>query len=69
MKPRTRPARMHVLEREPFVPMPLDESFEFFADAHNLGRITPSWLGFRVVTAGAIDVHAGTTLPLALALR
>lgn len=62
MKPRCRPARVHVLEREQFVPTPLDEAFAFFADAFNLERITPPWLAFHVVTPGAIDVHAGTTI-------
>ncbi|MGQ0679554.1 MAG: SRPBCC family protein [Actinomycetota bacterium] len=39
---------------------PLGEVFEFFSNAHNLTRITPSWLGLKVVTAAPVDMHDGT---------
>jgi ligand-binding SRPBCC domain-containing protein len=40
---------MHVLERRQRVDRPLAEVFALYADARNLARITPSWLGFRIV--------------------
>ena len=43
--------RDSVLERTQVVPVPLEEAFAFFSDAHNLERITPPWLRFRIVEA------------------
>jgi ligand-binding SRPBCC domain-containing protein len=40
-----------VLSRRQLVPRPLDEVFGFFSNPANLARITPDWLGFRMVTA------------------
>lgn len=40
----------HTLHRVQRVPTPLDETFEFFARPENLARITPPWLGFRMVS-------------------
>jgi ligand-binding SRPBCC domain-containing protein len=40
---------MYVLERSQLVSAPLEETFRFFEDPHNLGRITPEWLGLRIV--------------------
>lgn len=41
---------------------PLAELFPFFADAHNLGRITPSWLRFEVLNQGPIAMQVGTVI-------
>ncbi len=41
----------HVLEREQWVPSPLETVFSFFSDARNLEYLTPPWLRFRIVTA------------------
>ena len=57
-----RPRRVHLLEREQFVPTPVDATFRFFADARNLERITPPWLAFRVVTPGDIEMAVGATI-------
>jgi ligand-binding SRPBCC domain-containing protein len=43
--------RDYVLERTQVVPVELEEAFAFFADPHNLERITPPWLGFEIVEA------------------
>lgn len=40
----------HVLEREQWVPCPLEHVFEFFSNARNLEHLTPPWLRFRIVT-------------------
>lgn len=42
-------SREYVLERTQVVPVPLEQAFAFFSDAHNLERITPPWLRFRIV--------------------
>jgi ligand-binding SRPBCC domain-containing protein len=39
---------VHRLERRQRLERPIDEVFPFFARAHNLEEITPSWLRFRV---------------------
>jgi len=41
---------MYTLERVQVVPWPLDTTFAFFAAPDNLARITPPWLGFRIVS-------------------
>lgn len=43
--------RRYVLEREQWLPRPIDEVFEFFSRPENLQVITPPWLEFRMVEA------------------
>jgi ligand-binding SRPBCC domain-containing protein len=61
--------RAHLLERTQCVPLTPARTFELFADAHNLERITPPWLGFRVITAGPIEMAAGTLIDYRLRLH
>jgi len=56
-----------VLERTQVVPVPIEEAFAFFADSHNLERITPPWLRFRVIEAPA-ELHGGARLRYRLTL-
>lgn len=46
-------ATQYRLERTQVVPRPPAEVFAFYADPNNLARITPRWLGFRILTPGA----------------
>lgn len=57
------------LETEVLLPRPIDEVFEFFADARNLEALTPPWLRFRIVTPGAIELSIGTTIDYRLRVR
>src|SRR5689334_13428786 len=49
----------YVLQREQWIPRPLEEVFAFFADAGNLEAITPAWLGFRILTPRPIVMRPG----------
>jgi ligand-binding SRPBCC domain-containing protein len=62
-------ARIHVLERQQRIERPLDEVFSFYADAGNLERITPPWLGFEVTTEGPIDMGVGALIEYRLRLH
>ncbi len=59
MRPRRGVAR---LERETVVARGLEETFEFFADAGNLDLLTPSWVGFKILSPLPLDMHAGTLI-------
>ena len=59
--------RFHTLRREQWIARPLEEVFAFFADARNLGAITPPWLAFRILTPDPIRMEAGTRLSYRLA--
>lgn len=52
-----------------WLPRSRDEVFPFFADARNLERITPSFLRFRVLTEGAIEMRRGALIDYRLTLR
>jgi len=50
---------MHLLTKEQFVPAPLEEVFAFFERPENLARITPGWLGFRILTPSPVPMREG----------
>lgn len=43
-----------------FVNKPIEEAFEFFSDATNLERITPSQLSFKIKSQSTEDIQEGT---------
>jgi ligand-binding SRPBCC domain-containing protein len=59
----------HRLHRELWVPQPIEAVFEFFSRADNLGRITPAWLDFRMVTPADVEMRAGTLLEYKLRIH
>jgi ligand-binding SRPBCC domain-containing protein len=61
--------RIHVLERSQRIERPLAEVFRFYADAANLERITPPWLGFEVTTPMPIEMGVGTLIAYRLRLH
>lgn len=61
--------RVHLLEREQLVRRDPQEIWEFFGDAHNLEAITPTFLGFRVVTPRPIAMGEGALIDYRLRLH
>jgi len=61
--------RTHVLQQEQLIPRSLEEVFPFFAEARNLERITPPWLGFRVLTPEPIEMRPGALIEYRLRLH
>ncbi len=59
----------HVLERSQRLRGAPETVFPFFADAVNLERITPAWLGFRVLTPRPIAMERGTLIEYRLKLH
>ena len=51
------------------LPTPIDETFEFFADAHNLERLTPPLLRFEVLTPSPIEMKVGALIDYRLWVR
>ncbi len=45
-----------------WVPRPIEEVFEFFADAKNLEALTPPWLSFSILTPAPIRMQVGTQI-------
>ena len=52
----------YLLQREQWIPRPIAEVFAFFADAKNLEAITPSWLGFQILSPEPIAMAPGTLI-------
>ena len=57
------------LHRKLWLPRPLPEVFDFFSRAENLERITPPWMGFRIITPPPIEMKKGATIAYALRVR
>ena len=58
-----------VLESELSIGLSPEEVFPFFADAHNLEKITPKFLQFRVLTPRPIEMKVGTLIDYRLKIR
>ncbi len=53
---------IHVLEQEQFLPIGLDEAWEFFSSPKNLDEITPADLGFRIVYQPGDKMYEGQVI-------
>jgi ligand-binding SRPBCC domain-containing protein len=61
--------RVHILEREQRVALPLERAFEFYGDARNLEAITPPWMGFQLTTPPPRPMRAGALIAYRLKLH
>ncbi len=60
--------KVHRLEREQWLPAPMERVFAFFADAANLETLTPPWLGFEILSALPIAMRADARIEYRIAL-
>lgn len=60
--------RHYILEREQWLPKPVEEVFAFFSRPENLQIITPPWLDFRMVEVPK-ELQAGSLIRYRLSWR
>ncbi|MDZ7801442.1 MAG: SRPBCC family protein [Trueperaceae bacterium] len=58
----------HRLVRHQWVPHPPDTVFAFFSDAHNLERLTPTFLRLDIRTPQPIEMRSGTRIEYVMRL-
>lgn len=61
--------RRRTLRRSTWIDLPRDTVFPFFADARNLDRITPPWLGFRILEEGDLRLQRGARIDYRIRLK
>jgi len=52
-----------------WIPIPVDRLWPFFSSAQNLERLTPPWLGFKVLRASDAEIRRGTMIDYRLTLH
>ena len=50
------------LHKQQWVPVALPEVFSFFSDPQNLSKITPPWVGFKILTPAPVVMGTGTLI-------
>jgi ligand-binding SRPBCC domain-containing protein len=60
--------KIHRLVREQLLGGSLAEVFDFFTDVRNLERITPSWMGFRILTPQPVVLGKGAVIEYSIRL-
>jgi ligand-binding SRPBCC domain-containing protein len=54
--------QFYTLRQQQWIPRPIGQVFEFFAEARNLEELTPPWLHFQILSAGTESIHAGSEI-------
>lgn len=60
--------KTYILERDQIIERSLEATFDFFSDAHNLEKITPEFLRFKILTPRPLEMKAGTVIEYSLSL-
>jgi ligand-binding SRPBCC domain-containing protein len=60
--------KLHLLEREQWIPASLERVSAFFADAANLDALTPPWLRFRILSPLPIEMRSDARIDYQLRL-
>ncbi len=58
-----------IFEASQKIERPIDEVFAFFSKPENLERITPPWVGFRILTPPPIDLREGALIDYRIRLK
>jgi len=58
----------HRLEQTQFIPAPRAQVFAFFANAENLGKLTPAFLSFKILTPLPIEMKQGQLIEYRIGL-
>ncbi len=58
-----------VFDSEQLLPGALEEVFAFFSDPHNLQRITPPWLDFKIVGLSENQIREGLLIDYRLRIH
>lgn len=58
----------YVLKRQQLIPAKIEDVFSFFEQPHNLERITPNDVHFKIITPRPIKMHVGTVLDYTIRL-
>ena len=61
--------RIYTLEAGLWLPRPIEEVFDFFADPHNLEILTPDSLHFEFLTPGPVEMKYGTRIDYRIRLH
>jgi ligand-binding SRPBCC domain-containing protein len=61
--------KIHTFTANLTLPLPIEQVFQFFADAQNLERITPPFLKFRIVSPLPIEMRRGVRIRYQLRLH
>ncbi|MGE3180297.1 MAG: SRPBCC family protein [Phycisphaerae bacterium] len=61
--------REHRFTQTEIIDAPLERTFAFFQDAHNLERITPPWVKFEVLTPPPIEMKPGAIIDYRIRVR
>src|SRR5208337_1981701 len=59
----------YTLRRKQWITRPIDEVFAFFADAQNLEKITPRWLGIKILSMSTDSISEGAVICYRLRLH
>jgi ligand-binding SRPBCC domain-containing protein len=66
---KAKPVRIHLLERNQRVEVPVEQAFAFYGDDRNLEPLTPPWLHFAVTSPRPVTMCGGTLLEYRLRLH